>query len=439
VEDAPEVVRLEIEGTVHEFRVIVGSQGEKAIDISSLRDSTGYITLDDSYANTGSCQSGITYIDGEKGILRYRGYPIEKLAAEKTSFVETAWLVMFGSLPDTAERQWFTELLMENAALHHDMDQHFYAFPANGHPMAILSSMINALSTHSRPRVHDRESYIIAAARLMAKVRTIAAAAYKSSIGEPLIYPRSDLKYVANLLHMMFSVPYKNYEASKEVSRALNLFFMLHADHEQNCSTSTVRMVASSQANMYTACSAGVAALWGPLHGGANVAVVQMLSDIRKNDLSVGDYIKKEKNKEDGVKLMGFGHRVYKQFDPRAKILKGAADQLLTSMHITDPTLDIARELEQAALADDYFIERKLYPNVDFYSGVILRAVGIPLNMFTVMFSIGRVPGWIANWKEVHDNPAQRIYRPRQIYTGAVEQQWLPRNDRPPSLPDMWD
>ncbi len=424
------VAKLEIDGTVYEFPIVVGTQGERAIDISRLRSTTGVITLDDGYANTGSCSSAITFIDGERGILRYRGVPIEQLAENRSSFIETAWLVLFGKLPTTTERQEFADLLSRNAALHHDMYKHFDAFPDNGHPMAIMSSMINALSTHQRPIIIDDESFKLAAARLLSKVRTIAAASYKSSIGESLVYPREDLKYVANLLHMMFTVPYKDYVPSKEVSRALNLFFVLHADHEQNCSTATVRMVASAQANMYAACSAGVAALWGPLHGGANVAVIQMLQRLRHDDTSVKEFVSEVKDKTNGVKLMGFGHRVYRNFDPRAKILKQAADDLLNSMHIEDPLLPLAKDLEEAALNDDYFVERKLYPNVDFYSGIILRAIGIPLNMFTVMFAIGRMAGWMAHWKEVHDTVGQRIYRPRQVYTGLVEQPWLPRKDR---------
>jgi len=296
--------------------------------------------------------------------------------------------------------------------------------------MAILSAMINALSTHEPSIIRDDLELEVSAARLMSKVRTIAAAAYKASVGEPIMYPRYDLKYVENFLHMMFSVPYRDYEPTPEVSEALNLFLALHADHEQNCSTSTVRMVASSQANMFASCSAGVCALWGPLHGGANVAVIEMLEEIRASGMPVSEYVARVKDKDSGVKLMGFGHRVYRNFDPRSKILKKAADDLLASMKIHDPLLDLAQELADAALSDDYFVERKLYPNVDFYSGIILRAIGIPLNMFTVMFAIGRMPGWIANWKEIHDDPKGRIYRPRQIYTGHTNEHWAPREER---------
>ena len=425
-----ETATLTIDGVVHELPIVTGTMGERAIDISRLRASTGLITLDDGYGNTGSCRSAITFIDGDKGILRYRGIPIEQLAENGSSFVETAWLVIFGSLPTQAERDHFSELLTASSALHPDMAKHFDAFPESGHPMAIMNSMINAMSTHTRPRITDDESFLRAAAHLMSKVRTIAAASYKSYRGEPIVYPRHDLKYVENLLHMMFSLPYNNYEASPEVARALNLFFVLHADHEQNCSTSVVRFVASSQANLYTACSAGVAALWGPRHGGANMAAVQMLQQIHDSGMSTDTYVAQVKDRQAGIRLMGFGHRVYRNFDPRSRILRTAVVDLLDSMDIHDPLLDIAMELEDVALNDPYFIERKLYPNVDFYSGILLRAVGIPLNMFTVMFAIGRMPGWIANWKEVHEDPAGRIQRPRQLYVGPGEVGWVPREDR---------
>ena len=361
-----ETATLTIDGVVHELPIVTGTMGERAIDISRLRASTGLITLDDGYGNTGSCRSAITFIDGDKGILRYRGIPIEQLAENGSSFVETAWLVIFGSLPTQAERDHFSELLTASSALHPDMAKHFDAFPESGHPMAIMNSMINAMSTHTRPRITDDESFLRAAAHLMSKVRTIAAASYKSYRGEPIVYPRNDLKYVENLLHMMFSLPYNNYEASPEVARALNLFFVLHADHEQNCSTSTVRMVASSQANLYTACSAGVAALWGPRHGGANMAAVQMLQQIHDSGMSTDTYVAQVKDRQAGIRLMGFGHRVYRNFDPRSRILRTAVVDLLDSMDIHDPLLDIAMELEDVALNDPYFIERKLYPNVDF-------------------------------------------------------------------------
>jgi len=421
--------KLELDGKTYELPIVEGTEKELAIDISSLRAQTGYITLDDGYGNTGSCSSAVTFIDGDKGILRYRGIPIEEIAG-KSSFFETAWLVIFGHLPTIEDRERFSRLLTENSRLDESMRKHFEGFPPNGHPMAILSAMINALSTHEPALIDDDRDLEAAAARLMSKVRTIAAASYKASVGQPIVYPRYDMKYVENFLHMMFSVPYRDYEPSPEAVNALNLFLALHADHEQNCSTSTVRMVASSQANMYASCSAGVCALWGPLHGGANVAVIDMLEMIRESGMPVSEYVAKVKDKQSGIKLMGFGHRVYRNFDPRSKILKKAADDLLSKMEIHDPLLDIAVELADAALSDDYFIERKLYPNVDFYSGTILRAIGIPLNMFTVMFAIGRMPGWIANWKEIHDDPKGRIYRPRQVYIGHTGEHWMPREDR---------
>ncbi|MBL8932756.1 MAG: citrate synthase [Kineosporiaceae bacterium] len=421
--------RIELDGTSYDFPVVEGTENELAIDISKLRDTTGYITLDDGYGNTGSCKSAITYIDGDAGILRYRGIPIETLA-EHSSFIEAAWLVIFGKLQTPADRDRFSDLLTENSAMPLSMRKHFDAFPPNAHPMAILSAMINTLSVHEpQADTHNEAAMEVVAARLLSKVRTIAAASYKSSIDQAIMHPRYDLKYVDNFLHMMFSQPYHEYHPTPEVSRALNLFLLLHADHEQNCSTSTVRMVASSQANMYASCAAGVCALWGPLHGGANVAVIEMLEEIKRRDIPVKEYVRKVKDKEDGVKLMGFGHRVYKNFDPRSKILREAAEKVLAQTG-GDPLLDIAYELADAALNDDYFIERKLYPNVDFYSGMILRAIGIPTNMFTVMFAIGRMPGWIANWKEIHDDPKSRIYRPRQIYIGDTDGQWVPRDQR---------
>ncbi|GAA0354752.1 citrate synthase [Micropruina glycogenica] len=427
----PETARLELDGKVYELPTFVGSEGERAIDIAKLRDITGYITLDDGYGNTGSCRSAITYIDGDAGILRYRGIPIEDIAG-RSSFVETAWLVIFGELPNVEQRDHFAGLLSESAMIDEVMRKHFNAFPQTAPPMAILSAMINTLSAHDAgvTDIRDDADMERAAAVLISKVRTIAAAAYKASIGEPLVYPRYDLKYAENFLHMMFSVPYRQYEATPEVAAALNLFLMLHADHEQNCSTSTVRMVGSSKANLFASCAAGVCALWGPLHGGANVAAVQMLQQIHDSGMPVDEFVRKVKNKDDGVKLMGFGHRVYKNFDPRSRILKKAVDDVLAQLEKTDPLLDIARELETAALEDDYFVDRKLYPNVDFYSGILLRAIGIPLEMFTVMFAIGRMPGWIANWKEINEDPKGRIYRPRQVYVGPTDVKWRPRDER---------
>ncbi|MDO5627002.1 MAG: citrate synthase [Mobilicoccus sp.] len=425
------IARIELDGKTYEFPVVEGTENELAIDISKLRSETGYITLDDGYGNTGSCKSDITFIDGEQGILRYRGIAIEELA-EKSSFIEAAYLVIFGELPTAEKRDHFADLLTENAMIDESMRKHFDAFSQDTHPMAIVSSMVNLISGYEpdSTAIKTDEDLAAAAAKLMSKVRTIAAASYKASIGEPMVYPRYDLRYAENFLHMMFTKPYKEYEPTPAVSKALNLFLLLHADHEQNCSTSTVRMVGSSQATLYASCSAGVNALSGPRHGGANAAVIEMLEQIRASDMDVKEYVKRVKNKEDGIKLMGFGHRVYRNFDPRSKILRQAADDMFEELDITDPLLEIAQELADVALEDDYFVERKLYPNVDFYSGMILRAMGIPLNMFTVMFAMGRMPGWIANWKEIHEDPKNRIYRPRQIYTGPVDQHWTERDAR---------
>ncbi|HNV10026.1 MAG TPA: citrate synthase [Propionibacteriaceae bacterium] len=423
--------KLEINGRIYELPVVVGTEGELALDISKLRAQSGYITLDDGYANTGSCQSAITFIDGDKGILRYRGVPIEDLAS-RGDFIETAMLLITGELPDPAERSLFSENMYANAALHRSMLSHFEAFPERAHPMAILSAMISTLGTYELRdvKITDDESFERAAAALLSKTRTIAAAAYKASVGQPIMHPRYDLMYAENFLHMMFSVPNRYYQPTPEVARALNMFLVLHADHEQNCSTSTVRMVASGQADLFASCAAGVNALWGPLHGGANQAVIEMLEEIHASGIDPKEYLARVKDKKGGARLMGFGHRVYRNFDPRAKVLKGAADDMLKTMHIDDPLLEIAMQLEQVALADDYFVERKLYPNVDFYSGIILRAIGIPVNMFTVMFAMGRTAGWIAHWKEMRDNPGQRIYRPRQVYVGNPYTEWQPKAER---------
>ncbi|MDR1449042.1 MAG: citrate synthase [Propionibacteriaceae bacterium] len=407
------------DGSVAELPVIVGSEGERAIDIRKLRAKTGYITLDEAYRNTGSCLSAITFIDGEKGILRYRGYPIEEVS-KRCTFIEAAQLIIWGDLPTAAQKTHFADLLTENSALPEAFRRHFSGFPTQAHPMSILSAMINALQSYDLPGLYidSTEEFERVAASLMSKIRTIAAASYRSSISATINYPRYDMSYTQNFLHLMFSKPFKEYVPTDTATHALDLFLTLHADHEQNCSTSTVRMVASGQANLYASAAAGVCALWGRLHGGANQAVLEMLAHILEEGISVKDYVARVKDKKSGALLMGFGHRVYRNFDPRAQILKRAADKLLNEMHITDPRLDLARELEAAALADDYFISRKLYPNVDFYSGIILTALGIPLSMFTVMFSIGRMPGWIANWKEIAESPEVGIYRPRQIYTG---------------------
>lgn len=424
------MAKLELDGKLYELPEVVGSEGERAVDISSLRSSTGYITLDDGYGNTGSCISRITFIDGEKGILRYRGIPIEELA-EHSTFVEAAYLLIWGKLPTREELTHFSNLLTKNEMLHEDMKFHFEGFPTNAHPMAILSSMINAAGCFV-PQVlkPEDELFVIQVARLMSQVRTIAAFSYRKSLGLPIIYPKPTYKYSANLLHMMFSEPYQDYELLPEVVQALDLIFLLHADHEQNCSTSTVRMVASSQANLFACAAAGVCALWGRLHGGANQAVLEMLEAIHREGDNGSKFIEQAKDKKSGKRLMGFGHRVYKNYDPRATIIKKKCDQLLAALKKQDPLLDIAKRLEEAALNDSYFLERKLYPNVDFYSGIIMRAIGIPLDMFTVMFAIGRMPGWIANYKEILDNKEARIYRPRQIYDGPKENHYVPIEER---------
>jgi citrate synthase len=420
-----------LDGKSYRYPVVKGSENELGIDISALRNQTGYITLDDGYGNTGSCKSSITFIDGEQGILRYRGIPIEEVA-EHSSFIETAFLIIWGHLPNQAELRRFSEQLTENSMLHEDMKQQFEAFPPNGHPMAILSSMINASSCFY-PELLTNEmkaSFDLQAARLISQVRTIAAFAYRTSRGLPIIYPKPDYKYTANFLHMMFSHPFKDYELNPAAVKALDLIFLLHADHEQNCSTSTVRMVASSRANLFASCAAGVCALWGPLHGGANQAVLEMLDAIHRSGDDGSKFIEAAKDKNSGKRLMGFGHRVYKNYDPRAKIIKRACDDVLEKLKINDPLLDIAKRLEETALREDYFIERKLYPNVDFYSGIIMRALKIPVEMFTVLFAIGRMPGWIANFKEVMEDPGVRINRPRQIYTGRTQNPYIPMKDR---------
>lgn len=426
-----ETARLEYRGKSYTLPVVHGTENETAVDIGNLRAESGLITLDDSYGNTGSCLSAITYIDGDKGVLRYRGYAIEELA-EQCTFAECAHLVMFGELPNRAQLDEFRRLLRVHSFIHEDMRHHFEGFPPNAPPMAILSAMINAVGCF-QPEVtvvDDDANFLEAAARVMSKVRTIAAYSYKKSRGEPVIYPRADLRYTANFLHMMFSKPYEPYEPDNDIVRALDQIWVLHADHEQNCSTSTVRMVGSSQANLFASVAAGVCALWGPLHGGANQAVIEMLTQIRASGEPVSKFIERVKSKDSKSLLMGFGHRVYRNFDPRAKIIKASCDKVLAKLGIHDPLLDIAKQLEEAALSDEYFISRKLYPNVDFYSGIIMRAIGIPLNMFTVMFAIGRVPGWIANWREVRLNPKARIYRPRQIYVGPTAREYVPISRR---------
>jgi len=419
-------VKLMYEGHEIELPVVEGSEGEKGIDISRLRAETGMITLDPGYGNTGSCESAITFIDGEEGILRYRGYPIEQLAA-RADFVEVCYLLIFGTLPNAKDLKEFSHKLTYHSMIHEDMKKIFEGFPPTAHPMATLSSMITSLSTYYPEENESEDLNII---RLLSKAKTIAAFSYKKTIGQPFIYPRNDLSYCANFLRMMFGVPAEEYELPKVLEEALNLLLILHADHEQNCSTSTVRMVGSSQANLFASIAAGISALWGPLHGGANQRVIEMLETIRNDGSDYQKYVELAKNREAGFRLMGFGHRVYKNFDPRAKILKQKADEVLDQLGIDDPLLDIAKNLEEVALEDDFFIERRLYPNVDFYSGIIYRAMGIPTKMFTVMFALGRLPGWIAQWKEMREDPKGRINRPRQIYTGAGEKDFVPVGDR---------
>jgi citrate synthase len=414
-----------------ELPVVVGTEKERGLDISKLLGKTGHITLDEGYVNTGACTSEITFLDGDRGILRYRGYPIEQLA-ESSSFVEVSYLLIYGTLPTPKQLEEFIASLRKHTMLHEDIRLFYNGFPRDAHPMAILSSVVGALSTFYQDKLdpHDSEQVDISIHRLMAKLPTIAAMSHKKSIGQPFVYPRNDLSYCDNFLQMMFAVPSEPYIADPDFVAALNLLLIVHADHEQNCSTSTVRMVGSSNANLFASISAGICALWGPLHGGANQACVEMLEQIREDGGNVKKYIDLAKDKKSNFRLMGFGHRVYKNFDPRAQIIKRTCDRLLTKLHIQDPIFDIAQELEAAALNDPYFIERKLYPNVDFYSGVIYRAIGIPVQMFTVLFALGRLPGWIAHWKEMHASPTKKICRPRQIYTGPPKRDFVAIGDR---------
>lgn len=422
---------LSLEGKEYELDIVVGSENEKCIDIEHLRRDTGYITMDPGFGNTGSCYSSITYVDGAQGILKYRGYPIEELA-KKASFTETAYLILYGELPTRDQLTAFSMRLREHAPIHTNLENHFSGFPSSAPPMAILSAMLNLVSCF-HPEVLEvpttGDQFDRTASLLLSKVRTIAAFAYRMASGKPINHPNPNLSYCANFLHMMFSDPYSEYQVTPEIDRALNLFLILHADHEQNCSTSTVRVVGSSRANLFSSVSAGVCALWGPLHGGANAAVISMLEAIKNSGRPLTYYLNRAKDKNDSFRLMGFGHRVYKNFDPRSKILKAQVHEVLAQLNLHDELLDIALELEEATLQDDFFISRNLYPNVDFYSGILLRAIGIPLNMYTVMFAIGRMPGWIANWKELHDHN-QRISRPRQIFTGATSRPFLPIEKR---------
>lgn len=426
-----EIAKIELDGKVYEFPVIEGTENEKAIDISNLRSASGYITLDIGYKNTGATKSAITFLDGEKGILKYRGYPIEELAA-KATFIEVAYLLIYGNLPTQAELDNFSSSITKHTLVHEDMKQFFEAYPSKAHPMGILASMVCSLSTfypESLDPNRSAEAKDMTIHRLLAKLPTLAAWAYKNSIRHPFMYPKNDLDYCSNFMHMMFAMPTEEYRIDPVITEALNTLLILHADHEQNCSTSTVRIVGSSQSNLYASISAGISALWGPLHGGANQAVLEMLEQIHNDGGDVDKFILKAKDKNDSFRLMGFGHRVYKNFDPRATIIKKACDDVLNKLNINDPLLSIARKLEQVALEDEYFKSRSLYPNVDFYSGIIYRALGIPTEMFTVMFALGRLPGWVAQWKEMTENN-EPIGRPRQIYTGEVLRQYVPIDKR---------
>ncbi|WP_159467374.1 citrate synthase [Dyadobacter sp. 3J3] len=425
-----EIAELIIEGKNYQFPVIEGSEKEKAIDIAKLRDQTGYITIDAGYKNTGATKSAITFLDGEEGILNYRGYSIEELA-EKSSFLEVAYLLIYGELPTEEQYSTFQHEITTHTLVNEDMRKIFEGFPVNAHPMGVLSSLVSAMSAFY-PETVDLDSpettelHII---RLLSKLPTIATWSYKKSQGHPVNYPNNDLDYCSNFLNMMFSLPVEKYKVDPVVSAALNKLLILHADHEQNCSTSTVRLVGSSHANIYSSISSGISALWGPLHGGANQEVIEMLEAIKNDGGDVQKYVDMAKDKASGFRLFGFGHRVYKNFDPRARIIKKAADDVLSKLGISDPVLEIAQKLEKAALEDEYFVSRKLYPNVDFYSGIIYRALGIPTNMFTVMFAIGRLPGWIAQWKEMRANK-EPIGRPRQVYVGAPKRAYVERSER---------
>ncbi len=426
-----EMAKLSYNGKELEIPVVEGSEKELGIDIANLRSKTGLITLDEGYVNTGSTTSAITFLDGEKGVLRYRGYPVEELAAN-CDFVEVCYLLIYGHLPKRQELELFRNSIRLHTMLHEDMKSFYNGFPRDAHPMAILSSVVGAMSTFYQDALDpsNPKHVNICIHRLIAKIPTIAAYSHKKSIGQPFIYPDNNLDYVENFLHMMFAVPAAKYVVDPDFVKALNLLLIVHADHEQNCSTSTVRMVGSSNANLFASIAAGICALWGPLHGGANEAVVSMLERIREDGGNVEKYVRMAKDKDNNFRLMGFGHRVYKNFDPRATIIKAACDRLLHKLNLDDPLFEIAQKLEAVALSDPYFIERKLYPNVDFYSGVIYRALGIPVQMFTVLFAMGRLPGWIAHWLEMHESPTKKICRPRQIYTGPQKLAFVPIDDR---------
>ena len=428
---ATETASITIGGKTVTLPVVTGTENERAVDISQLRKETSFVTLDHGFMNTGSCLSSITFINGEEGILRYRGYPIDQLA-ENSTFTETAYLLIYGNLPSREELDAFNNLLTRHSMIHEDMKRFFDGYPSTAHPMAILSAMVCSLSSYYPQALEANrlDQLDITIARLLAKMTTIVALSYKKSLGQPFAYPLNSLDYCSNFLHMLFSVPAEEYHVDPDVARALDLLLILHADHEQNCSTSTVRMVGSSQANLFASIAAGICALWGPLHGGANQEVMSMLQVIHEDGGNVDKYIDMAKDKKSSFRLMGFGHRVYKNFDPRAKIIKKACDAVLNKLGIDDPLLDIARQLEERALQDDYFIQHKLYPNVDFYSGIIYKAIGIPTNMFTVMFAVGRLPGWIAQWKEMVESSDTKIGRPRQIYTGHAERDYVPAAKR---------
>ncbi|MGB3894711.1 MAG: citrate synthase [Mycolicibacter sinensis] len=421
-----ESATLKYPGGELELPIVQASEGSDSLAIGSLLAKTGYTTFDNGYANTAPVKSAITYIDGDAGILRYRGYPIEQLA-EKSTFIEVSYLLIYGELPTAEQLATFTGRIQRHTMLHEDLKRFFDGFPRNAHPMPVLSSVVNALSAYYQDSLDpsDNEQVEVSTIRLLGKLPTIAAYAFKKSEGQPFLYPDNSLSLVENFLRMTFGLPAEPYEVDPEVVRALDMLFILHADHEQNCSTSTVRLVGSSRANLFTSISGGINALWGPLHGGANQAVLEMLEQIRDQHGNVGDFVKKVKNREDGVKLMGFGHRVYKNYDPRARIVKEQADKILGKLGGDDELLNIAKDLEEAALTDDYFIERKLYPNVDFYTGLIYRAIGFPARMFTVLFALGRLPGWIAHWREMHDEGDSKIGRPRQVYTGYTERDYV--------------
>ncbi|MBU0675319.1 MAG: citrate synthase [Proteobacteria bacterium] len=435
-----ESAELRIGDKIFNLPIVEGTEGERALDISRLRSETGYITLDNGYGNTGACSSNITFLDGEKSVLHYRGYQIEDLA-ENCSFVEVAYLLIHGELPNKARYERFRRQLNKHSMIHEDMVHFFDRFPSGASPMSILSSMVNGLcnfypdmtDTNQDEEIYDdpRESFEITAARLLSKVRTIAAFSYKKTMGLPLVYPRYNLSYCANFLNMMFDSPVTPYLVEDTVVDALNKLLILHGDHEQNCSTTTVRLVGSARVNIYASISAGISALWGPLHGGANQAVIEMLEDIHRQGGNYRKFIERAKDPNDSFRLVGFGHRVYKNHDPRSRIIKKACDSVLESLNmLDDPLLALAKELEEVALNDEYFVERRLYPNVDFYSGIIYRAMGIPSDMFTVMFALGRLPGWIAHWREMWDDPQTRIGRPRQVYTGPLGRTFVPMAER---------